>query len=91
MAKDDKWYEPGGWGSRILDPGGIFHEEGFLGWDLFGLDNSSEQEMEDKMNALSEQQKASLLKKKIALYKMERYLKIIFIVFIIYMVSKMFK
>lgn len=27
---------------HILDPGGIFREDGFLGWDLFGLDTTSE-------------------------------------------------
>ncbi len=91
MAKGDKWYEPGGLAFRILDPVGIFHEEGLLGWDLFGLDRSSEEEFERQMQEYYRQQQEAELKKRYAIYKMERYLKMFIVVFAIYMFSKLFK
>jgi hypothetical protein len=34
------------WFVHVLDPGGIFREDGFLGWDLLDLDQTSENEEE---------------------------------------------
>ena len=47
------------WLVKITDPGGILREDGFLGWNIFGFDHTSEDAAADAANAAMAKQAAA--------------------------------